>query len=137
MKTYQAKQAEIKHNWHLVDAKDKILGRLSSKIVKQLMGKHKANYTPHMDMGDYVVVINAAQVKLSGKKEKQKTYKKHSGYPGGFKEVKVSKLRAEQPEKIIELAVRRMLPDNRLRDKRMRRLKVFAQDKHPYAEKIK
>lgn len=136
MKTYQAKKSEIEHNWHLIDAKDSILGRLSSDTVKLLMGKNKVNYTPHMDMGDFVVVINAAKIKLSGKKDKQKVYQKHSGYPGGFKEVKFEKLISEQPEKVIEIAVKRMLPDNRLRKFRMNRLKVFAGSDHLFADKF-
>lgn len=137
MRTYQPKAKDIKRDWHLVDAKGQILGRMASNIVKLLMGKHKVYYAPHMDMGDYVVVINAGDVKVSGKKEKQKVYYKHSGYPGGFKEVAYSKLKKEQPEKIIELAVKRMLADNRLRDKRMARLKVVAGDKNPYKDKFK
>lgn len=137
MRTYQPKAKDVKREWHLVDAKGKILGRMASDIVKYLMGKHKVIYAPHMDMGDYVVVINANEVAVSGKKEKQKVYYRHSGYPGGFKEIKYSKLKKEQPEKIIELAVRRMLPKNRLRDKRMVRLKVFAGEKNPYGDKFK
>lgn len=113
------------------------MGRMASDIVKLLMGKHKVNYAPHMDMGDFAVVINAKGVEVSGKKEKKKKYYRHSGYPGGFKEISYSKLKKEQPEKIIELAVKRMLPANRLRDKRMRRLRVFADDKHPYKSKVK
>jgi large subunit ribosomal protein L13 len=132
MKTYQPTHKDIKREWHLIDAKGKVLGRMATEIAKLLMGKHKKNYSNHMDMGDCVVVINAKDVELTGKKEQQKVYRKHSGYPGGFKEIKFSKLKKEQPEKIIEMAVSGMLPKNRLRDKRLRRLKVFAGDKHPY-----
>lgn len=121
----------------MVDAKGEILGRMATKITRFLMGKHKAKYAFHMDMGDYVVVINAKEVELSGRKRKQKVYQKHSGYPGGFKEIKFEKLINEQPEKVIQLAVKRMLPDNRLRDKRMNRLKVFAGKKHKYGDKFK
>lgn len=137
MKTYQPKAKEIKRKWHLVDAKGRILGRLASEITPVLMGKTKVSYVPHLDMGDFVVVINATLIKLTGKKEKQKVYYRHSGYPGGLKKITYKKLKEEQPKKIIELAVRRMLPDNRLRDKRMRRLFVFKGDKHPYEGKLK
>lgn len=136
MKTYQPKVKEIKRNWHLVDARDAILGRMASNISSLLIGKHKVNYAPQMDMGDYVVVINAKKIKVTGRKENQKVYYHHSGYPGGFKEIAFSKLKKEQPEKIIELAVKRMLPTNRLKDKRMRRLKVFADVEHPYGDKF-
>jgi large subunit ribosomal protein L13 len=137
MKTQQPKAKDIKRNWHLIDAKDKILGRLASKVVKFLMGKHKVNYAPQMDMGDFVVIVNAQDVKVTGKKEKQKLYYRHSGFPGGFKQIAFSRLRKEQPQKIIELAVKRMLPDNRLRKKRLARLKVFAKENHPYQDKFK
>lgn len=135
-KTYQPKAEEVTRKWQVFDAKGEVLGRFASNIVKYLTGKHKVKYAPHMDMGDYVVVINAKEIELTGNKAKQKVYQGHSGYPGGFKEVKFEKMISEQPEKVIELAVRRMLPDNRLRDKRMARLKVFAGDKHPYEDKL-
>jgi large subunit ribosomal protein L13 len=136
MKTYQPKHKDIKRNWHMIDAEDEILGRMSTKLATLLMGKHKPTYSDHMDMGDYVVVINAQKVKVTGKKRKQKVYQKHSGYPGGFKEVSFEKMITEHPERVIELAVSRMLPGNRLRDKRMRRLKVFAGASHPYKAKF-
>ncbi len=137
MKTYQPKQKEVKREWHLINAKSQVLGRMASDIVKYLTGKHKVNYVPHLDMGDYVVVLNAEKVKVTGRKEKQKIYYRHSGYPGGFKEIAYLKLKKEQPEKIIQLAVKRMLPGNRLRDKRMVRLKVVAGEKNPYKDKFK
>ncbi len=138
MKTYQPKAKEIgERNWHFVDAKEAVLGRMTSGIVKFLMGKHKTNYAPHMDMGDYVVVVNARDVKITGRKDKQKVYRSHSGYPGGFKEVKYGQLISEQPEKVIQHAVRGMLPKNRLQKKRMTRLRVFADGKHPYEDKFK
>lgn len=136
MKTYQPKAKEIKRNWHLVDAKDKVLGRLSTEIVKMLMGKNKVDYVPHLDQGDYVVVTNAGKVLLTGRKIEQKVYYSHSGYPGGFKKVAVKKLLNERPEKIIEKAVFGMLPDNRLKRKRMARLKVFSGGDNPYADKF-
>jgi large subunit ribosomal protein L13 len=136
MKTYQPKHKDIERNWHLVDAKGAILGRMATKIVGLLMGKHKPTYSNHMDMGDYVVVVNAGKVEVTGRKRKQKVYQKHSGYPGGFKEISFEKMITEQPARVIELAVKRMLPDNRLRQERMRRLKVFAGEKHPYEKKL-
>lgn len=136
MKTYQPKHKDIKRDWHMIDAKDKILGRMSTNLATLLMGKHKPIYSDHMDMGDYVVVVNAQKVRVTGKKRKQKVYQKHSGYPGGFKEVSFEKMITEHPERVIELAVSRMLPGNRLRDKRMRRLKVFAGADHTYKNKF-
>lgn len=137
MKTYQPKHKDIKRNWHLIDAKGKVLGRLSTEIAKLLMGKHKANYSTHMDMGDCVVVINASDIELTGRKKSQKVYYRHSGYPGGFKEIKFKKMINEQPEKVIQLAVNGMLPKNRLLAKRMARLKVFPEAKHHYKDKFK
>jgi len=135
-KTYQPKKKEVVRNWHLVDARDRVLGRLATEITTKLIGKHKPNYSAHMDSGDYVVVINAGSVKVTGNKEKQKVYVSHSGYPGGFKETKYSKLLAERPEKIIEKAVWGMLPDNRLKKKRIVRLKVFAAQDHTFKDKF-
>ncbi|MGD8744155.1 MAG: 50S ribosomal protein L13 [Candidatus Woesebacteria bacterium] len=137
MKTYQPKHKEIVRKWHKVDAKGEVLGRLSTRIASLLMGKHKVKFSKHMDMGDYVVVVNARHVRLTGKKPKQKLYRKHSGYPGGFKEIKFEKLIEENPQRVIQLAVKRMLPDNRLRDRRLVRLKVFAEDKHDFEDKFK
>lgn len=136
MKTYQPKHKDIKRNWHIIDAEDEILGRMSTGVAILLMGKHKPTYSDHMDMGDYVVVVNAQKVRVTGKKRKQKVYQKHSGYPGGFKEVSFEKMITEHPERVIELAVSRMLPGNRLRQKRMRRLKVFAGGSHSYKSKF-
>src|SRR3989344_7092324 len=136
MKTYQPKAKEVKRSWHLIDAKDKVLGRLSTEIATKLMGKHKSTYSTHMDSGDYIVLINAKEVLVTGKKESQKTYISHSGHPGGFKEVKYEKLLKENPVKIIKHAVSGMLPDNRLKDKRMRRFKIFADEKHTYQDKF-
>jgi len=124
MKTYQPKKSDVKREHHKVDADGAILGRMATQIAMFLMGKHKADYSAHMDSGDFVEVINAQKVQVTGNKESQKTYKSHSGYPGGFKEVKFSKLKLENPEKIIEKAVYNMLPKNRLRKDRMNRLKI-------------
>ncbi|MEK7526683.1 MAG: 50S ribosomal protein L13 [Patescibacteria group bacterium] len=136
MKTYQPKQSEVKRNWHLIDAKGAVLGRLATQVATYLIGKHKAEYSTHMDSGDYVVVINAKEVKVTGNKEKAKTYYSHSGYPGGFKEVKLSKLRLDRPARIIQLAVKRMMATNRLRDKRMARLKVFSGETNQFKDKF-
>ena len=137
MKTYQPKHKDIKRDWHLIDAEGQILGRMATQIAKFLMGKHKPNYATHMDMGDYVVVINAEKIVLTGRKKKQKVYRRHSGYPGGFKEISFEKMISERPERVTELAVSGMLPGNRLKKKRMRRLKVVAGPKNPYESKFK
>lgn len=137
MKTYQPKAKEVKRNWHLVDLKDQVLGRVATQIATYLIGKHKATYSAHMDSGDYVIAINASKVRVTGNKENQKVYQSHSGYPGGFKEVKYAKYKAENPGKIIELAVKRMLPKNRLAQDRMKRFKIFTEDTHPYEDKFK
>ena len=134
-KTYQPKAKEVKRNWHLVDAKGEILGRLASKVAQLLTGKGKATYSSHMDSGDYVVVINAEKIEVTGKKKTQKLYRSHSGFPGGFKEVSFAKMSLEKPEEIIKHAVMGMLPDNRLKRDRVTRLKIVVGDKNPYAEK--
>lgn len=136
MKTFQPKAKEVKRNWHLVDAKDQVLGRVSTEIAKYLMGKQKPTYSSHMDSGDFVVVVNARGVKLTGNKEATKTYISHSGYPGGLRELSIAKLRAESPDKIVRHAVSGMLPDNRLKSKRLARLKIFADKDHTYADKF-
>ena len=123
-KTYQPKAKEVKREKHLIDAKGKILGRMASEIAKILMGKNKATYSPHMDNGDCVVVINASEIKVTGNKATQKVYRSHSGYPGGFKEVSFEKMMAKHPERVVEKAIYGMLPDNRLRQNRMNRLEV-------------
>jgi len=136
MTTYSPKVSEIKHFWHLIDANGQILGRLASEIATLLMGKHKPYFVPHLDCGDYVVVINAKEIKVTGKKEAQKQYYRHSGYPGGFRQVTLKEQMAKDPRKIIEHAVAGMLPKNKLKDKRLARLKIFIDEKHPYGEKI-
>ena len=128
---------DIKRSWHLVDVKDKILGREATRIAHLLMGKGKPYFVGNLDCGDYVVVINAKAVKLSGKKEKQKFYSRVSGYPGGLKKTPLTKLRAERPQEIIMRAVSGMLPKNKLRDKFLKRLYVFSGEEHPYGEKLK
>jgi large subunit ribosomal protein L13 len=129
MKTFQIKSKDIKRNEHVMDASGQPLGRLASRVAVLLMGKHKPTYTAHIDSGDKVTVINAAKVVLTGRKVEQKVYQKHSNYPGGFKEVAVSKLLSERPSRVVELAVSRMLPKNRLQSPRMRRLTVLKGEK--------
>lgn len=136
-KTYQPKGKEITRIWQLVDAKGQILGRFATKIAGFLVGKGKTTYAPHLDSGDFVVVINAEKIMLTGKKSLQKVYRSHSGYPGGFKEISYEKMLKEHPERIIEKAVAGMLPDNRLKRDRMARLKVVVGEKNPYEGKFK
>ena len=133
MLTSSIKKDEIKRDWYVVDADNKILGRLASEIAQVIRGKRKPFYTPNLDMGDFVVVINAEKVAVSGKKEEQKKYFKHSGYPGGDKEISLSHIRSTQPEKIIYNAVKGMLPHNRLGRKLMKHLKVYTGSEHPHA----
>jgi large subunit ribosomal protein L13 len=135
--TKPVKAKEIKREWHLIDASSKILGRLAPEVVKLLQGKHKRNYVPYLDMGDYVVVINAKKLVVSGKKANQKIYTRYSGYPGGLKEISFNKLLEEKPEEILKRAVSGMLPKNKLRKKRLARLYVFADENHPFADKFK
>lgn len=136
MKTIQPK-GKIERKWHLVDAKDKVLGRISTQIAHLLMGKNKVTYAPQADMGDNVVVINCEKVVVTGNKAEQKKYYSHSGYPGGFKEISYAKMMEEHPERIIQNAVKRMLPENRLRDDRMGRLIIVKGEHNPYQEKFK
>jgi large subunit ribosomal protein L13 len=132
MKTYFATSKSVVHHWYVVDATDKVLGRLSSQIAKYLRGKHKPEYTPHADVGDYVIVINAEKVKVTGNKENTKVYYTHSGYPGGLKETMLSKLRMKNPSRIIEIAVRGMLPKNTLGREMLRKLKTYIGPEHPH-----
>jgi len=137
MKTKATKASEIKRDWHLIDAKDQILGRLSTKIARLLIGKDKPYFVNYLDCGDYVVVVNAAQIKVSGRKAQQKIYYRHSGYPGGFKQVPFEKQLEKDPRKIIRHAVAGMLPKNKLRQRRLARLKIFVDEKHPYQSQFK
>jgi large subunit ribosomal protein L13 len=135
-KTKVTKAKEIKRDWHLLDAKEKILGRLATQIAPLLMGKDKPYFTRHLDCGDYVVVINAQEVRVTGKKEEQKIYYRHSGYPGGLKAISLSKLRAEHPERIIIEAVSGMLPNNKLKAKMLTRLYVYPGGENPHQDKF-
>jgi large subunit ribosomal protein L13 len=132
LKTYQPKQKEVKRAWHLIDAKGEVLGRLATKVATLLMGKQKSTYSAHMDSGDNVVVINSELVKTTGTKKEYKVYRSHSGYPGGYKEVSFAKMSKEHPSRVIEIAVKGMLPDNRLKSDRIARLHVVKGDKHKY-----
>ena len=130
MKTYTAKAKDIERGWYLVNAEGKTLGRLASEIAKVLRGKHKPIYSPHLDCGDYVIVINADKVRVTGRKLDQKMYYRHSGYPGGLKSISLRNQLQKHPERVLEAAVRGMLPKNRLGRKMMRKLKVYAGDSH-------
>ncbi len=132
MKTYSIKASDIKRQWHVVDASDKVLGRLATQIASLLMGKHKTLFSRNMDVGDFVVVINADKVRVTGNKAKQKLYYRHSGYPGGLKSISLEKMMQTHPTRVIEYAVKGMLPQNRLRARMMKRLRVYTGDTHPY-----
>ncbi len=132
-KTYTAKKEDIKRAWYIVDAKGKILGRLAVKVATILRGKHKPMFTPHMDTGDGVIVINAAKIKVTGRKMSQKVYRRYSGYPDGLKEVTLEDMLARRPTTVIKLAVERMLPKGRLGSDLIKKLKVYADENHPHA----
>ncbi|MFN4212678.1 MAG: 50S ribosomal protein L13 [Microgenomates group bacterium] len=127
----------IKREWYLIDVEGKIFGRIVPEIAKLLQGKHKVDYVPYLDCGDYVVVINASKVKVTGKKYATKKYTYYSGYPGGLKEINFQTLLKKNPSEVIKRAVSGMLPKNKLRDQRLKRLFVFAEEKHPYGDKIR
>jgi large subunit ribosomal protein L13 len=132
MKTYQAKKEELDHQWYLVNAEGKVLGRLATELVKILKGKNKPTYTPHVDTGDFVIVVNAGKVTLTGKKMKDKIYYHHTGYPGGIKEMNAEKLLAKKPTEMIRMAVRGMLPKNSLGRQMLRKLKIYGGPNHPH-----
>ena len=133
MKSYIAKPADIGHKWYVIDAEDKTLGKIAAEIAMILRGKKKPIYTPHVDCGDYVVVVNAEKVAVTGKKENQKIYRSHSGYPGGLKETTLAELRAKKPEEIIRHAVKGMMPKGKLGRQMFKKLKVYAGPEHPHA----
>jgi large subunit ribosomal protein L13 len=132
-KTYSPRPEDLQRDWYVVDATDLPLGRLASEVAKLLRGKHKPTYAPHMDGGDFVIVLNAAQVAVTGNKEEAKMYYRHSGYPGGLRAENLRQLRERQPERIVETAVRGMLPKNRLGRRLITKLKVYAGAEHPHA----
>ncbi len=132
MKTYSTKPRDIEREWYVVDAKGKTLGRLATEIARILRGKHKPYYAPHLDTGDYVIVINAGQVRVTGRKLDQKIYYRHSGYPGGLKQITLRRQLEKHPDRVIRAAVWGMLPHNRLGRRMFKKLKVYADDKHPH-----
>ncbi len=133
MTTFSMKLKDIKRDWYLVDASDKVLGRLATKIASMLKGKHKPEYEPHMDVGDYIVVINAEKIRVTGNKATDKKYYHHTGYPGGIKETTFEKLLEKKPERILELAVKGMLPKKALGRQMLRKLKVYAGPEHSHS----
>lgn len=132
MQTYSVTPADIEKKWYVVDATDKVLGRLATEISRVLRGKHKPRYAPHLDTGDFVIVVNADKIRLTGRKVEQKTYFSHSGYPGGAKTVQLDKMLREHPERVVMKAVRGMLPHNRLGRSQLKKLKVYAGAEHPH-----
>jgi large subunit ribosomal protein L13 len=133
MKTYSAKAEEIARGWFLVDAQGKVLGRLATQIAARLRGKHKPEFTPHADTGDFIVVVNAAKIRVTGRKAERKTYYRHTGYPGGIRTTSFEDLQAKHPTRALEHAVKGMLPKGPLGYAMFRKLKVYANDKHPHA----
>lgn len=132
MKTFIAKENQVDKKWHLVDAQGKTLGRMASRIATILQGKHRPIYTPHVDTGDYVVVINARKVRLTGKKLEEKTYQRFSGYPGGLKIIPLKEMLERHPDRVVRLAVRRMLPKTKLGERMLEKLKIYDGTEHPH-----
>jgi len=137
VKTYSTKASDIKREWHVIDASDKVLGKIATQVASLIMGKHKPIFCRYLDVGDFVVVINAEKVRVTGNKAKQKLYYRHSGYPGGLKSVSLEKMLETHPTRVIEHAVKGMLPHTRLGAKMMKKLRVYAGDAHPYGGQIK
>ena len=133
MKTFSAKPADVVHDWFVIDGTDQVLGRLAAGIAARLRGKHKAIYTPHVDTGDFIVVVNAEKIHVTGNKLEQKTYWRHSGYPGGIKSRTLAEMLERRPEEVIRKAVKGMLPRNRLARQQLTKLKVYAGPDHPHA----
>ena len=133
MKTYIPSQSEITRRWHLIDANSRVLGRIATVAAKLLQGKHKPRYTPFLDLGDHVVIVNAERIKLTGRKSEQKLYRHHSGYPGGLTETRAKSLLQDKPTRVVEQAVRGMLPKTKLGSAMYRKLKVYAGPEHPHS----
>ena len=133
MKTYTAKASEVEHGWFVVDDHNKVLGRLAVQIAARLRGKHKPTYTPHVVTGDYIVVLNAAKLRVTGRKSERKVYYRHSGYPGGLKETTFGKMQASHPERVLQKAVKGMLPKGPLGYAMLRKLKIYAGGEHPHS----
>jgi large subunit ribosomal protein L13 len=132
MKTFVAKESEVERKWYLVDAQDRVLGRLATQIAIRLRGKHKPIFTPHADTGDFIVVVNADKIALTGQKWDKKIYYRHTGYIGGLKQITARKLRDKRPEEIIRFAVKRMLPKNSLGRRQLKKLKIYVGPEHPH-----
>lgn len=137
MKTYTAKIGDVQPQWHVIDASEKPLGRLASEVAQLLKGKHKPLYSPHLNLGDFVIVVNSSKVRTTGKKAQQKVYYRHSGYPGGLKAVSFSRMLEKNPNKVIEKAIKGMLPHNALGAQMMGKLKVYTGDSHPHEAQVK
>ncbi len=133
MKTFSAKPQEVQHDWYLVDARDAVLGRLASQIAARLRGKHKAIYTPHVDTGDFIVVVNADKLRVTGNKAKDKLYHRHSTFPGGLYTTNFTKLQQRHPDRVLQKAVRGMLPKGPLGYAMLRKLKIYGGESHPHA----
>ena len=133
MKTFAAKPQEVSHGWYLVNAEGKVLGRLAAQLAARLRGKHKPEYTPHVDTGDYIVVVNAAKIRVTGNKASDKMYRRHTGFPGGLRETNFAKLQARHPERVLEKAVKGMLPKGPLGYAMLKKLKVYPAGTHPHS----
>jgi large subunit ribosomal protein L13 len=136
MKTYSTKAKDVERQWHVIDASGKTLGKLATQVANLLMGKHKPTFVPYLDAGDFVIVLNATKIRVTGKKPKQKTYYRHSGYPGGIKAETYEEMMATHPTRVIEHAVKGMLPHNRLGRAMFKKLKVYAGDSHPHQAQV-
>ena len=136
MKTYSTKGTDIKREWHVIDASSEVLGRMATRAARLLMGKHKPMYAAHLDTGDYVIIINAAQVRTTGNKGQGKIYYRHTGYPGGIKSITLDRMMATHPERVIEKAVKGMLPKNALGRSMARKLKVYVGESHPHGGQV-
>jgi len=133
MTTYTAKTGEVEHGWYVVDAQGKVLGRLAAQIAVRLRGKHKPQYTPHVDTGDYIVVVNAAKLRVTGRKPERKIYYRHTEFPGGLRQTNFAKLQAKKPERVLQLAVKGMLPKGPLGYAMIKKLKIYAGATHPHS----
>ena len=133
MKTYSAKPGEVRNDWYVVDAQGKVLGRLAAQIASRLRGKHKPEYTPHVDTGDYIVVVNVSKIRVTGNKAEDKKYYRHTGFPGGIREISFAKLQAKHPGRVLQKAVKGMLPKGPLGNAMLKKLKVYAEGAHPHS----
>jgi large subunit ribosomal protein L13 len=133
MKTYSAKPGAVRNDWYVVDAQGKVLGRLAVQIASRLRGKHKPEYTPHVDTGDYIVVVNASKIRVTGNKAEDKKYYRHTGFPGGIRETNFAKLQAKHPGRVLQKAVKGMLPKGPLGNAMLKKLKVYAEGAHPHS----